>query len=123
MLAQRLVRVVCDHCARTHSPTPHEYEWLRVELGDAAERHEFREGVGCSQCNGTGYAGRTGIYEMLEMTGRVVEAANHEDPTAFVRAAREQMAGHTLNKDALRVAMEGRTTVAEAMRVSSQSDE
>jgi MSHA biogenesis protein MshE len=121
VLAQRLVRVICDRCARPHVLTPHEHEWLRVELGDAVERHEYREGAGCSHCNGTGFSGRTGIYEMLEMTGRVVEAANQDDPGAFVKAAREQMAGHTLKQDALRVALEGRTTVEEAMRVSSES--
>jgi MSHA biogenesis protein MshE len=123
VLAQRLLRVVCEHCARPHALTPHEHEWLRVELGDAVERHAFRAGPGCSNCNGTGYAGRTGIYEMLEMTGSVVEAANQDDPRAFVVAAREQMAGHTLKHDALRVALEGRTTVEEAMRVTAQSDE
>ena len=57
------------------------------------------------------------------MTGSVVEAANQDDPRAFVVAAREQMAGHTLKHDALRVALEGRTTVEEAMRVSAQSED
>jgi MSHA biogenesis protein MshE len=60
---------------------------------------------------------------MLEMTGKVVAAANQDDPGAFVKAAREQMAGHTLRHDALRVAIEGRTTVEEAMRVSAESDD
>jgi MSHA biogenesis protein MshE len=123
VLAQRLLRVICERCARPHALTPHEREWLRVELGEGVASHEFREGVGCSNCNGTGFSGRTGIYEMLEMTGKVVAAANQDDPGAFVKAAREQMAGHTLRHDALRVAIEGRTTVEEAMRVSAESDD
>ena len=123
VIAQRLVRVVCEHCARPRRLTPQEHEWLRVEIGDEVDRHEYREGAGCSHCNGTGYLGRTGIYEMLEMTAPVVEAANREDPAEFIRAAREQMARHTLRRDAVRAVIEGRTTVGEAMRTTSQFEE
>ncbi len=123
VIAQRLVRVVCEHCARPRRLSPQEHEWLRVEIGDEVDRHEYREGAGCSHCNGTGYLGRTGIYEMLEMTAPVVEAANREDPADFIRAAREQMAHHTLRRDAIRAVTEGRTTVQEAMRTTSQYEE
>ena len=123
VIAQRLVRVVCEHCARPRRLSPQEHEWLRVEIGDDVDRHEYREGAGCSHCNGTGYLGRSGIYEMLEMTAPVVEAANQEDPAAFIRAAREQMAHHTLRRDAIRAVTEGRTTVQEAMRTTSQYEE
>ena len=71
-------------------------------------------------CGNTGYAGRTGVYEMLEMTRAVVEAANSGDPNAFVRAARTQMANETLRRDAVRLATTGRTTIEEAMRISNQ---
>jgi MSHA biogenesis protein MshE len=123
VIAQRLVRTLCEHCARSRRLTPQEHEWLRVEIGDEVDRHEYREGAGCSHCNGTGYLGRTGIYEMLEMTAPVVEAANREDPAEFIRAAREQMARHNLRQDAIRAVTEGRTTVREAMRTTSQYEE
>jgi len=123
VLAQRLVRVVCETCVREHTLLPHEHEWLRYELGDEVDQHKFVEGAGCSHCNGTGYLGRTGIYEMLEMTSTVIEAANHDDPGVFMQAARKQMAGETLRHDAVRLATVGRTTVEEAMRVTSQADE
>jgi MSHA biogenesis protein MshE len=123
VIAQRLVRVICEHCVRPHALSAQEHEWLRLEIGEAVERHEYREGAGCSHCNGTGYLGRTGIYEMLEMTAPVVEAANREDPAEFVRAARAQMGDHTLRRDAIRAIIEGRTTVAEAMRTTSQYEE
>ena len=123
VIAQRLVRTLCEHCARPRRLTPQEHEWLRVEIGDEVDRHEYREGAGCSHCNGTGYLGRTGIYEMLEMTAPVVEAANREDPAEFIRAAREQMARHNLRRDAIRAVTEGRTTVHEAMRTTSQYEE
>jgi len=123
VIAQRLVRVICEHCARPRRLNPQEHEWLRAEIGDEVDRHEYREGAGCSHCNGTGYLGRTGIYEMLEMTAPVVEAANQEDPAEFIRAAREQMARHTLRRDAIRAVIEGRTTVHEAIRTTSQYEE
>ena len=123
VIAQRLVRVICEHCARPRRLNPQEHEWLRVEIGEEVDRHEYREGAGCSHCNGTGYLGRSGIYEMLEMTAPVVEAANQEDPADFIRAAREQMAHHTLRRDAIRAVIEGRTTVHEAMRTTSQYEE
>jgi MSHA biogenesis protein MshE len=122
VIAQRLVRVICESCATDYQPLPHEHEWLRHELKDP-DHHRCQRGKGCSHCNGTGFLGRSGVYEMLEMTNRVVEAANHEDIQHFVRIAREQMAGRTLGRHAAHIAAEGRTTVQEAMRVSNQSDD
>jgi MSHA biogenesis protein MshE len=123
VVAQRLVRVVCESCAQPYRPAGAEREWLRAELGDAVDGREYHRGTGCSQCNGMGYAGRTGVYEVLEMTGPVAEAANDEDPAAFVRAARAQIAGATLRHDALRLVLQGRTSVQEAMRISTQLDD
>jgi MSHA biogenesis protein MshE len=120
VLAQRLVRMVCESCAEEYRPLPGEYEWLRHELGEAADKHRYVRGAGCSQCNATGYLGRSGVYEMLEMTRPVVHAANSGDMGEFLHTAGRQMAGHTLRRHATELAAEGRTTVEEAMRVSSQ---
>jgi MSHA biogenesis protein MshE len=57
------------------------------------------------------------------MSGPVAEAANEEDPAAFVHAARAQIAGATLRHDALRLVLQGRTSVQEAMRISTQLDD
>ena len=86
-------------------------------------RHRFRHGRGCPVCNDTGYSGRTGVYEFIEMTQELVETMNHGDPTHFARAARQQMGRLTLRGDAVRLATEGRTTIEEAMRVATQLDE
>jgi MSHA biogenesis protein MshE len=123
VVAQRLVRVVCDNCAKPYRPTPNELAWLKADLGDAAAGHKYMHGAGCSYCSGTGYQGRTGVYEMLEMTSAVVDAANQPDPAVFLRVAREQMGGATLRRDALRLVTEGRTTVSEAMRISNESED
>lgn len=120
VIAQRLVRMVCENCTAPHEPTPAQREWLALSLGEAAESGNYQRGRGCSHCNGTGFLGRTGVYEMLEMTRPVVEAANHADPATFLRVGAEQMGGRTLRHHGATLVASGRTTVDEAMRVSSQ---
>jgi len=123
VLAQRLVRLVCESCAEPYELKPFEHEWLRLELKDQVDQHRYMHGRGCTNCNGTGYQGRIGIYEMLEMTFEMVEAANHHDPQHFMKMARQQLAGRTLRGQAVAEAIKGRTTVSEAMRISNQVDE
>ena len=123
IIAQRLVRVLCGNCCEPYTPTANEHEWLRYELGNQVDNHHFHQGRGCSHCANTGYQGRTGVYEFLEMSDAVVETINHDDPGAFMRAARQQMAGETLRRDAVRLVLAGKTSVAEAMRISNQFEE
>ncbi|CAM2951558.1 GspE/PulE family protein [Janthinobacterium lividum] len=123
VLAQRLVRVICESCSTPYAPTPNEYEWLRLELGELVERNQYFHGKGCSHCNGMGYRGRTGVYELLEITRAVADAANHADPSHFMKVATAQMAGETLRRHAVQLVVQGRTTVMEAMRISNQSED
>jgi MSHA biogenesis protein MshE len=123
VVAQRLVRVICESCSADYEPLPNEKEWLRLELREASDGHRCKRGRGCSHCNGTGYMGRTGVYEMLEMTSPVVEAANRSDVQDFINAARTQMAGRTLRNHAAQIAASGRTTIEEAMRISNQFED
>jgi MSHA biogenesis protein MshE len=120
VVAQRLVRVVCGNCRETYTPTASEHQWLRYELPDTLDTHTFHHGRGCSHCANTGYQGRTGVYEFLEMNDAVIEAVNDGDPAEFMRVARQQMAGETLRRDAVRLVLAGTTTIAEAMRISNQ---
>jgi len=123
VLAQRLIRMVCESCAQPYTLQPNEHEWLRHDLGDRVDSFKYRKGTGCGQCNNTGYVGRTGVYEMLEMTRPVVEAANSGDPSAFVAAARVQMGGRTLRRAAVEFVVRGRSTVEEAMKASSEFED
>jgi MSHA biogenesis protein MshE len=123
VLAQRLVRVICESCTEPYAPTPSEREWLKGELGESAHERRFFHGRGCPHCNGTGYRGRTGVYELLEMTAAVADAANHSDPAQFIKVAEAQMAGNTLRRHGVQLAVSGRTTIAEAMRISNQFDD
>ena len=123
VVGQRLVRLICESCAEPHQITPAEREWLKAELADSVDGRSYMHGRGCSHCNGLGYLGRTGVYEMLEMTQAVVDATHNEDPGHFVKVAQAQMAGRTLRRHAVVLVVAGRTSVAEAMRISNQFDD
>jgi len=122
VLAQRLVRQVCWHCPRPHAPTANEISWLE-SMGAAGDLSGFSEGAGCPHCNHTGYRGRMAVYEMLEMTPALAHAANMPDPREFITAARAAMAGKTLGHSALAMARTGKTTLAEAVKVSNQGED
>jgi MSHA biogenesis protein MshE len=123
VLAQRLVRLTCASCSADHQPLPHERAWLELTVGSAAEGRRFVQGTGCSHCNGTGFSGRTAIYEMLEMNGPLVEALNHGDTQGFIKLARQQLAGRTLRHAAAGLVLAQRTSIAEAMRVASMGED
>ncbi len=123
VLAQRLLRRVCESCREPHQPTPQEIEWLEVEGVAKGDWGELVHGRGCSHCNGTGYHGRMGVYEMLEMTQDLVEAAAHEDNTHFMQAARNYLKGRTLLDAALREMKLGHTSISEVMRISNQVED
>jgi len=123
VLAQRLLRVICESCSEPYTPLPHEREWLKLELGDRTGPRDYQHGSGCSHCNGTGYLGRQGVYEMLDMNQTLVGAIGRQEPAHFLKIAREQIAGETLRSQAVRLVTSGKTTVAEAMRISNQIEE
>ncbi len=123
VLAQRLVRVICESCSTPYHLTATEHEWLIAELAERVDSTPYFHGKGCSHCNGMGYRGRTGVYELLEMTSSVVDAANHHDPAHFIKVAHQQMAGNTLRRHAVALVVQGRTTVSEAMRISNQIED
>ena len=122
VLAQRLIRVICERCIEHYQPNSHEREWIKYELGEKYEQTQFSHGKGCSRCNMSGYHGRTGIYEMLEMTPPLVAVASQNDPVGFAQLANEQMAGNTLSDHALAIAIAGKTTIQEIMRISTQTE-
>ena len=119
VIAQRLVRLVCEGCAESHAPSAQEARLLEAL---ALEGDGFKRGRGCGHCNGSGYRGRHGVYEMLEMTQRLTQAVAREDLTGFMSAAREEMAGASFVQHAAALAAAGRTSLAEVMRVSQAED-
>ena len=123
VIAQRLVRKICESCSEPHVPEEREMRWMRHNLGEAASAGAYHRGRGCSHCHGTGYSGRIGVYEMLQMGPELVAAASSADSNLFLSAAGRQMAGRTLAHHAIERAKVGTTTVAEAIKVSVELED
>lgn len=122
VIAQRLVRLNCVECAEPHEPSPQEQSWLAAMINDG-ETVTAKRGRGCSSCNGTGYSGRQGVYELLEMDAILTQAASRSDPAAFMALARERMKGHTMAYHVLQLVRQGRTSLAEGLRIGFDADE
>ena len=116
VISQRLVRLNCKECAITHDPTPQQQAWLTA-MGVPLNSFTPMRSIGCTACNGTGYAGRQGVYELLEMDAALTQAASRVEPAVFMRMARERMKGRMLADHAVELVLRGQTSLAEALRV------
>ncbi len=123
VIAQRLVRVNCPSCAEPYQPSEQEMQWLQGSGRDDGKPAQMMRGRGCQFCHLTGYAGRTGVYEMLEMDAALTAAVNMEDTTEFFRLAVRHMAGRSMRHHAAQLVFAGRTTLVEAIRVSSELED
>ena len=121
--AQRLIRRICESCAEPYTPTLQEVEWLGHAGLERNQWGKLLRGRGCSHCNGTGYRGRMGVYEMLEMTPPLVDAAAHSESSHFMQVSREYMKGRTLVDQGLEQMKLGLTSVAEIMGLSDQRED
>ncbi len=122
VIAQRLVRLNCVECNEPHAPSAQEQSWLTA-MAEPGETVSPKRGRGCSACNGTGYSGRQGVYELLEMDAVLTQAASRSDPAAFMKSARERMKGQTLAHHALELVRQGRTSLAEALCIGYDVEE
>lgn len=125
VLAQRLVRLICPHCAAPHRPNDHELAWsaqLAKESPGAADDGlgAFRVGRGCQQCSGTGCLGRTAIYEHLNMNKELI-AALAQGLQNFSEAAERLVRGKTLSHHANALARKGLIAIQDARRVSYEA--
>jgi len=115
VLAQRLVRRVCEKCRNPFEP-PAE---LHARLGIGRGKTKFAHGKGCTACSGTGYHGRVGIFEVLEVNDEVRDLiSSRASAEELARAVRRGGMG-SLREDALRQAATGMTTLEEALRVTN----
>ncbi len=123
VLAQRLVRRVCESCAEDYQPDIYEATWLRDRLYLDASQYHYKKGKGCLHCGFTGYRGRIGVYELLEMNSELAEALRREDTQEFVEAAGRAPGYRPLINEAHQYAIEGLTTLDEVLRLAGQSRE
>ncbi len=119
ILAQRLIRRVCESCARPVQLDAQQQAWLRLTGGESALAAEFVHGAGCHKCNNTGYRGRIGVFELLEVDDRMAQALARGDSAEFAVLAKQATGYRTLEQVALDYAQEGITSIEEAMRLSA----
>ena len=117
VIAQRLVRRICDNCKTERPPSNQEATWvkfLKPELADAT----FYHGMGCNSCNQTGYRGRIGVFEFLEMNEDMMEALRGDNTQGFVDATNENKDFVPLSHMALDYAAKGKTSLDEVFKVA-----
>src|SRR5688572_15427278 len=117
ILAQRLVRVICEHCKRqVRYP-----DSLLVESGLDPKKYadfEFREGTGCLECNGTGFRGRTAIHELLDLSDRIRDLIIDKKPTSEIKRAAHEEGMTSLRESAVAKVLAGETTLREINKVT-----
>ncbi len=116
VIAQRLIRRLCDFCAKPQAPTPQQKMWLQQVGGDAS--HTFRAASGCEHCNQSGYRGRLGVFELLRLDDALADALRKNDPQHFIEQARRTKDYVPLALSALAYAREGKTSLDEVLRVA-----
>jgi type IV pilus assembly protein PilB len=114
VLAQRLVRRVCDGCRATYAPSA---EQVAALAGRPVGRARLVRGAGCASCRGTGYKGRVGLFELLRMTDDLKDAVTRRAPRGELRALALAGGMVPLRADGWAKVEAGLTTVEEVLRV------
>ena len=114
VLAQRLVRIICPHCKESHKPSREELKYLGIEPPPS----ELYHGKGCNKCLDKGYLGRTGIYELLEITPDVRTMIAERKDAQTIKTAAIRSGFNPLQKNAIDKIINGITTVEEVVRVT-----
>jgi MSHA biogenesis protein MshE len=120
VLAQRLLRRLCDNCAHPADLGVHHKAWLSRYLSpEQMQSAKFADGMGCTYCNMTGYRGRVGVYELLEIDAGIADAIRRTDLVSLDRLAAALPGFTPLVQRALQFALDGVTSVDEVMRAMS----
>ena len=121
IVAQRLVRRICDGCSVVYELNGQQLAALESAVGFVMQEPVFRRGVGCQQCNNTGYRGRIGVYELLETNHEMSDALRRSDTSAFNQIARQAENFCPFTLCALEYAREGVTTPSEVIRIAGET--
>jgi len=119
ILAQRLVRTACPYCREPSSPDPAILQEMRMDGVDPAEVRIFNV-RGCSQCGNTGYWGRVGIYELLQVTEDIQKLILEKKDANLIKERARKAGMRTLRQDGWLKVREGVTTVSEVLRVTQE---
>jgi MSHA biogenesis protein MshE len=125
VLAQRLIRKNCEYCIEEYEPDQIDLEWVvgRGVKNESGAKTVFKRGKGCSRCNSTGYLGRVGIFEMLEITPQMAAALRDCDTTKLNALANSDSRYVRLHQAAMQYALRGETTIEEVARVAGELED
>ncbi|MEJ6727547.1 MAG: GspE/PulE family protein [Akkermansiaceae bacterium] len=115
ILAQRLLRTICSECKAPYEPS----EAILSQLGIAAHElgdKSFYTGKGCQKCANTGYKGRAGLFELLNVTDPIRELIIERAPSVVIKQKAIELGMTTLREDGLRCIYEGKTTIEEVLK-------
>lgn len=121
VLAQRLVRCVCENCKELYKPTDHELRLLGVNAEQVAAA-QLVKGRGCNNCALTGYMGRKGIFEIFVTDDEIQRMIFQKITAAKLRQKAREKGMRTLREDGIRKAIAGITTIEEVLRVTMGGD-
>lgn len=119
IISQRLVRRICPNCRTEYTPTAEEQQMLRLPVQPG---RRFYRGKGCPMCFGTGYRGRTAVFEILTLTGPIKHAIADNVPHSQLMKLIEESDFEPLITDCIRLVQNGTTTVEEAYRTVNSTD-
>jgi len=123
VVAQRLVRKTCDNCKNLYVPLAQDIAVVSNLMGYDYRGATFFQGTGCTHCNNTGYHGRIGVFEFLEIDDNMADALRISDASAFAHHARKSTYYSSFAQHALEYAFQGVTTIEEVMRVAGSIDD
>ena len=115
VIAQRLVRKLCPHCRRQR---PASAEEKRILKRSAAEEVDIYEPAGCELCNQTGYFGRKGVFEIMEITDEIRDLITENGTTEELEAAAKRAGMRTLRDNGIRYVLDGTTSIDEMLKAS-----
>ena len=118
VIAQRLVRRICPDCKEEYIPDESDRRFIDDVIGPGASQHVFYHGRGCQTCNYTGYKGRIGVFEILDLKGEMMDALRAEDTERFSRAANADPDYVPLAHMAYDYALQGITSLDEVLRLA-----
>ncbi|MGQ0508065.1 MAG: GspE/PulE family protein [Myxococcaceae bacterium] len=119
VMAQRLIRRVCEKCAVEDTLTPEQHEALQTPLPLLPDGVRLRRGPGCVACRGTGYFGRVGVFEIFDVTPMTRDLIAHGASAQDLNAAARKQGMRNLREAAVRKLAQGETSFEEVLRMTS----
>jgi MSHA biogenesis protein MshE len=123
IIAQRLVRRICNFCSEVYKPNDNEVNWLSKRNSSINSTTEFHQGTGCPQCNNTGYKGRVAIFEVLLPNQTMLDMIRQQNYSELANQAKQSEFYQPLSDSAISLAMKGITSLNEVLRVCESVEE